>query len=186
MQKKLKMSYLTENILLKFIFCSSSALICRSQQERKPIVCSKCQCTTNKPGFPPHLEFPIRNKNPTIHTQTQKTSPNTTKIPTNTTKCQCNNQQTWFPTSLGISNWKSTYWQIHSKENLTKYDQNTKKYITLGKSNSKVLTNTLKIPKINKIPSNTNRLPKNTQISVHQQQTWCPNSLRISNSQPKC
>ena len=146
MQKKLKMSYLTENILLKSIFCSSSALICRSQLERKPIVCSKCQCTTNKPGFPPQLEFPTQNQH-------------TNKFTQNATK---------------------------QKENIPKYDQNTKKYITLGKSNSKVLTNTLKIPKINKIPSNTNRLPKNTQISVHQQQTWCPNSLRISNSQPKC
>ena len=71
---------MTENILLKFIFCSSSALICRSQLERKPIVCSKCQCTTNKPGFPHHLGFPTRNKNTTKYTQ------NITKYDQNTNK----------------------------------------------------------------------------------------------------
>ena len=138
-KEKLKKSYLTENILLKFIFCSSSALICRSQLERKPIVCSKCQCTTNKPGFPPHLEFPTQNQHTNKFTQ----------------------------------NWTK------QKENITKYYRNTKKYITLGISNPKILTNTLKIPITNKIPTN-------IQISAHQQQTWCPNSFRISNSLPKC
>ena len=131
------MSYLTENILLKFIFCSSSALICRSQLERKAIVCSKCQCTTKKPGFPPHLEFLTQNQH-------------TNKFTQNATQ---------------------------QKEYITKYDQNTKKYISLRISNSKILTNTLKILKTNKTPSNTNKIPTNTQISVHQQQTCCSNSL---------
>ena len=102
---------------MKFIFCSSSALICRSQLERKPIVCSKCQCTTDKPGFPPHLEFPTQNQHINKFTQ-------------NATK---------------------------QKENITKYDRITKKYITLGISNSKIQTKTLKIPKTNKTPSNTNK-----------------------------
>ena len=105
---------------MKFIFCSSSALICWSQLERKPIVCSKCQCTTNKPGFPPHLEFPTQNQHINKFTQ-------------NATK---------------------------QKENITKYYRNTKKYITLGISNSKIQkiqTKTLKIPKTNKTPPNTNK-----------------------------